>query len=658
MQYVEKLCAFRLKTKYTLESLAEAQKTDPDIRILYEAMNKPNRVRPEWNVFSGQSPAAKSYYSEWQRLVMYNGVLYRKWEDASGLKTDFQFVVPRSLQREFCHEIHNTKATSHMGRRRTMAALQKICFWYKMSEDVGWWIRTCDRCQRRKRPQPAPRAPLITTLAGYPGERIAMDVCGPLIETPDGNQYVLVIGDYFTKYVQAFPMPNQTAETIAKLVVERWILTYGEPNLLHTDQGRNFESDLMHRICELYDIKKTRTSPLHPQGDGMIERWNKTMMDLITPMIENYSDWDRKLPFAVAAYNRTEHASTSFPPNYLMMSRNLAHTSTKLVPTPEGEDKQEKLFDFVERVRRDQQIAYTLARRSLGRAAEAQKKHYDQRVNHKVYKTGDRVLVKNHAPVQRGTKKLVDPWSGPMYVIDKMSDSTFRCAEREGKEPKIIHHDRLKLYNDKETHEVPEWVYKASRLGRKPPGPSSDTSTQTEDRQDSPTENQQDSLLENQQDSTTESSQDFPSENADPSSPPQDLRRDPETTSGANATPADRINSEGKGEEAQQPSTPPAVSDPTPERPRPEPEDEDRPVLRRSKRVWKPRSLDAIVDSPPSSPKVKRRKPNPKKKKELKKINSTQDTAQTTSDVSLQKCKTDTTAPPTRRKRGRPKKLK
>ena len=117
-------------------------------------------------------------------------------------------------------------------------------------------------------------------ISGEPNERIAMDVCGPLIKTPDGNEYVLAITDYFTKFTEALPMKDQKAEAIATILVEKWIHKYGQPMELHTDQGKNFESNLLKEVLQIYEIDKTRTTAFHPQSDGQVERYNKTIMTL------------------------------------------------------------------------------------------------------------------------------------------------------------------------------------------------------------------------------------------------------------------------------------------------------------------------------------------------------------------------------------------
>ena len=128
-------------------------------------------------------------------------------------------------------------------------------------------------------------------------ERIAIDILGPLPETPWKNKLILVVGDYFTKWTESYPLPNQEATTVAEKLVNDFICCFGVPRELHSDQGRNFESKVFAEICKLLDIEKTRTTPLHPQSDGQVERFNRTVVKMLRGKIrEDQKDWDLQLP--------------------------------------------------------------------------------------------------------------------------------------------------------------------------------------------------------------------------------------------------------------------------------------------------------------------------------------------------------------------------
>ena len=109
-----------------------------------------------------------------------------------------------------------------------------------------------------------------------------MDIIGPFPKTELGNEYILIVCDYFTRWTESFPLPNLEATTVARVLVNEYICRFGVPEQLHTDQGRNFESKLIQEICKLLEIHKTRSSPYHPQSDGLVERFNRTLEAMLS----------------------------------------------------------------------------------------------------------------------------------------------------------------------------------------------------------------------------------------------------------------------------------------------------------------------------------------------------------------------------------------
>ena len=173
----------------------------------------------------------------------------------------------------------------------------------------------------------------------YTTECIALDIMGPLNETERHNRYVLVIQDYFTKWVEAFPLPNEQAVTVAEVLASEWVCRYGAPQTLHSDQCRNFESEVFQEMCKLFGIDKTHTTPFRPQSDGQVERFNATLQNILATTAERcHWDWNLMIPYAVMAYRATKHSSTGFTPNCMMFGREVSEPVdlvSSLPPDPE-----------------------------------------------------------------------------------------------------------------------------------------------------------------------------------------------------------------------------------------------------------------------------------------------------------------------------------
>ena len=144
---------------------------------------------------------------------------------------------------------------------------------------------------------------------------------GPFHCTHSGKKYILIVADYFSKWVEAFPMPNQEACTVAKLLVKEVVCRFGVPLLIHSDQGRNFESAVFTEMCQLLGIQKTRTTAHHPQSDGMVERFNRTIKDQLAKFVDYHHqrDWDEHIPYLMLAYRSAIHESTGCTPAKLCL---------------------------------------------------------------------------------------------------------------------------------------------------------------------------------------------------------------------------------------------------------------------------------------------------------------------------------------------------
>ena len=150
---------------------------------------------------------------------------------------------------------------------------------------------------------------------GLPLGRVQMDILGPFPISFLGNRYLLVVTDCFTKWVEAFPLSNMRTETIALVFVREIVCRYRVPLEVYTDQGRNFDSNLIKELSQLLGIRKIRATPLHPQSNGQVERQYRTILEYLSKYItDNQKDWDRWVSLYLLAYRSSVHVTTGVPP--------------------------------------------------------------------------------------------------------------------------------------------------------------------------------------------------------------------------------------------------------------------------------------------------------------------------------------------------------
>lgn len=229
---------------------------------------------------------------------------------------------------------------------------------------------------------------------------------------------VLVITDHFTRYAQAFPTRDQKAVTVAKVLWEQYFIHYGLPGRLHSDQGRDFESRVIKELCTLLGIKKTRTTPYHPQGNGQVERFNRTLLDLLGTLEDRKkTEWRLHVSPLVHAYNCTRNDTTGYSPYFLMFGRNPRlpiDVRMGLTPDPDP-DNTKTPRGFAKKLQDRLKEAHRLASAKADKRAAANKRRYDTKVRESVLLAGDRVLVRNVRI--RGKHKLADRWERTIYVI-------------------------------------------------------------------------------------------------------------------------------------------------------------------------------------------------------------------------------------------------
>ena len=434
----------KLEPTWTSTFLREQQEADFDLKVII-GWKEAGKEKPLWEDVSPQSCAVKTLWSQWDRLLFRNRVLCRKWESDGGDQIIDQVILPESLRQAALEAHHSHTTASHRGIRKTLGALQSRYYWPGLTSAVHRLVARCHVCGSKKTWGRKRRAPLKQYVVGAPMERIAIDILGPLPETPRKNKFILVVSDYFTKWTESYPIPNQEATTVAEKLVSEFICRFGVPRQLHSDQGTNFESKVFAEVCRLLDIEKTRTTPLHPQSDGQVERFNRTLIEMLRGKIQqDQTDWDLQLPTCMMAYRGAVHESTGVSPNLLMLGRELEVPLDVITERPP--DASPLKTDYAQAVQKRLASAHDLARRHLNKAAVRQKRNYDKRLSGRPFVIGDSVWLHNVRRKKGRNAKLDCPWEGPYLVISVLSDVVYRIQKSRKAKPKVVHSDRLKPY--------------------------------------------------------------------------------------------------------------------------------------------------------------------------------------------------------------------
>ena len=441
---------------WTIEQLRAAQQTDNDLDTMLgwqEALlDRPKRGDPR---MVGASRKLLRLWGQWVRLKVVHGVLYRQFHCDNGPSVILQLVVPDCWHQDILAAAHNDVSGGHLGVQRTLAEVRQRFYWPFMSTDVELHCANCPDCCARKSPIPNPRAPMSVDRPSYPLQRVAIDLLGPLPPTKAGNRYLAVICDYFTKWPEAFPISDIKASTVASAFVDGFVCRYGAPVTLHSDQGGQFTSQLFITICQLLDINKTRTTPYHPQSDGLVERMNRTLIQMLSAHVnEHHNDWDIHLQQCLLAYRSSVHSSTLQTPAKLMFGREMRLPIDLMFNTAQGSCTTPS--DYLSSLRGTIQRAYDHARSAGANAQRRQKTEYDVRARQYKFQEGEFVYLHNPVLKAGECSKFHRPWKGPYKVVTVIDDVVVRITEADHpQKTQVVHIDRLKPFPSTAQRPVP-----------------------------------------------------------------------------------------------------------------------------------------------------------------------------------------------------------
>lgn len=421
---------------FSHHDLQDKQRADPVIREVIHQLESGERVPP---TVRQELPDLALLLRELNRLELQEEVLYRRRQDNDNVS--YQLVLPEELRPIVLASLHDDMG--HMGIERTLDLVRSRFFWPRMASDVEIKVRTCNRCVRRKA-LPERSAPLVNIKTTRPLELLCMDY---LSLEPDrsNTKDILVLTDHYTKFAVAIPTPNQKAKTVAKCLFENFIVCYGIPERLHTDQGPDFESKLIKELCNIAGIIKTRTTPYHPRGNP-VERFNRTLLNMLGTLEPKQKvTWKEYVKPLVHAYNCTKNEVTGFAPYELMFGRSPRLPVDLAFGLPVRGPQSTFHSQYVENLRSRLEESFKIASKNAAKSAEKNKQRFDQRVTPSKLEEGDRVLVRNVR--LRGKHKLEDKWEQDIYVVVKQAGDlpvyTVRPEKNADRPTRTLHRDLL-----------------------------------------------------------------------------------------------------------------------------------------------------------------------------------------------------------------------
>ena len=354
------------------------------------------------------------------------------------LKDSTKIVIPKRLLNSTLTLAHQ----HHLGVTNTTYQLTNT-WWPNKHKDIEEFIRRCPTCQKSRPGREKPEAQK-SIIRPEPFQHIGIDTMGPLPLTPRGNKYILVVVDYFTKWTEAIAVNSTDAQTTVAFLHKEIICRHGCPDYITSDRGTEFNNQLVEAFTRQYQITHIKTTPYHPQGNGLTERTNQTLKNIILRIIQKEQDWDLALDSALYGIRTMKQDSTQYSPFELVYGRKAQRIKipTQMTSYDEQEAAHEHATSDLEQLQQIRRNGQALIRQ----AQDNQQRLQNKKAQATLLQIGQKVLLFRSYLNTTWSGKLQPKWDGP-YIISDIKGTTHWLKNLDGT---IIttpaHRNRLKLY--------------------------------------------------------------------------------------------------------------------------------------------------------------------------------------------------------------------
>lgn len=399
-------------------------------------------------VRTGRIPSREEMRGQPRALHVYRGKIGYLKEDPRGILVEpgeehDVILVPESLQREVFKWVHEHRTAGHWGLESTLQRAKQFFFFPNMASYLEGEVRTCPLCIAKQTKVNHRTGEHVPRRHSYPGERIYIDLIGPMPETNRGFRYILTVLDGFTRFAMAYPLKNKETNTVARTLLEEYICTWGCPVEVHSDQGTEFTSSVFRELMKLLRVNLTFCPVENPQSN-LVERFHRSLNSMFRVFLDREdTTWDRWLAPAVFCYNTKTCSSTGQTPFKAMFGREATLPLHLVMEVPQK--KYENVHEFVKSIqnRFTQLYKYMMARNEdvIKRNSSLYEGESED------WKEGDLVWYFCQRKVPGKPAKLTNGWLGPFIVVSRVAKvlCKIKPAETEGRE-RVVHNSRLRRY--------------------------------------------------------------------------------------------------------------------------------------------------------------------------------------------------------------------
>ena len=406
-----------------LNLVQSEQQRDSSIRIAIEQLEEKGKI-------------STGKYKNFHQLFIKDGVLVK-----SG-----RIIVPDSLKYQITKDYHET---NHLATENTRNAIKEKYYWPNMKDYVEKFCSMCDVCLKTKHPQKKAKAKLhpINWADYYPRQAIALDIA-TMAPSSEGYRYILLIVDGMSKYVELCPLRNITGQSVTNSIKRQWIARHGAPDMLLSDQGKQVDGVEIRKLCDEYGIEKKRSSPYHPEGDGISERSIGIMKGMFRSKLAEKKlppkSWPEVYPDVQLSMNCKPSTSTKYSAFQLMNGEEKHRQKHAISQLEEIKTPDCSTNTLVEETSYTRSKNINEAKKNLQKSAEAMQRQYDKKATDFKFKCNDLVYRKKNYVKPGESKKLSVLYYDLSKIIEEKSPN-YLIESVASKKRRWIHFNQLRL---------------------------------------------------------------------------------------------------------------------------------------------------------------------------------------------------------------------